>query len=82
MFNLNIGPSPREREKEEGKCEKQPTPSLTAGAVGPCPTIIQISRTPGTESVISITASSDHPLDINEHSSQWESTLKEQISFI
>ena len=27
---------------------KQPPPAPTASAVGPCPTLIQISRTPGT----------------------------------
>ena len=46
-----IGPSPREREKEERndrrqKMSKQPPPAPTASAVGPCPTLIQISRTP------------------------------------
>ena len=33
---------------ERKKWSKQPPPALTASAVGPCPTIILISRTPGT----------------------------------
>ena len=45
-------PSPRESEKERkiietrDKMSKQPPPAPTASAVGPCPTIFQISRTP------------------------------------
>ena len=51
-ISVYIGPSPRKREKEkrndrrEKKCPNNPTPSLTASALGPCPTLIQISRTP------------------------------------
>ena len=51
-ISVYIGPSPREREKEErtGRREKnmskQPQPGPTASAVGPCPTMIQISRAP------------------------------------
>ena len=50
-ISVYIGPSPREREKEtrkdrrEKKCPNNP-PAPTASAVGPCPTFIQISRTP------------------------------------
>ena len=46
-----MGPSPREREKEERKdrwekkCPNLPPPAPTASAIGPCPTIIKI-RTP------------------------------------
>ena len=37
----------REREKiDERKVSKQPSFAPTASAIGPCPTIIQISRTP------------------------------------
>ena len=50
--NQPIGPSPREREKgaknkrREKKMSKQRPPSPTASAVGPCPTTIEMSRTP------------------------------------
>ena len=51
-MSVYIGPSPKEREKEErkdideSKMSKQPPPAPTVSAVGPCPTVIQISRTP------------------------------------
>ena len=51
-ISVYIGPSPREREKEkrndswEKKCPKQPPPASIASTIGPCPTIIQRSRTP------------------------------------
>ena len=38
-------------ERQEIKMSKQPPPAPTASAVGPCPTIIQTSRTPGTGSL-------------------------------
>ena len=40
---------------------KQPPPPLTASAVGPCPTVIQIVRRPGTGSLPSTIAPPDHP---------------------
>ena len=44
-----IGPSPREREEEkrndrQEKNVQTTAPAPTASAVGPCPTLIQISR--------------------------------------
>ena len=51
-ISVYIGPSPREREKEEKmidkrkKCPNNPHPRPTASTVDPCPTIIKISRTP------------------------------------
>ena len=47
-ISLYIKLSPREREEEERNeiMSKQPPPAPTARAVGPCPTIIQISRRP------------------------------------
>ena len=49
-FNLYRAVSQREGERgeriEEGKMSKQPPPAPTASAVGPCPTISQIRRTP------------------------------------
>ena len=50
-ISVYIGPSPRERKKEwrNDKWEKNvqtAPPSLTASAVGHCPTLIRISRTP------------------------------------
>ena len=41
---------------------KQPPPAPTASAAGPCPTVIQIVRRPGTGSLPSTIASPDHPL--------------------
>ena len=41
---------------------KQPPPALTASAVGPCPTVIQIVGRPGTGSLPSTIAPPDHPL--------------------
>ena len=46
-----IGPSPREREKEERNDRREKTvqttpPESTARAAGPCPILIQTSRTP------------------------------------
>ena len=41
------GRKKKKREKtDEGKMSKQPEPAPTASAIGPCPTIIQTSRTP------------------------------------
>ena len=51
-ISVYIGPSPREREKEkrndrrEKKCPNNPPPAPNASTVGPCPTLLQISRTP------------------------------------
>ena len=45
-FNLQRVVSQKGRKKDEGKMSKQPPPAPTAGAIGPCPTAIQISRTP------------------------------------
>ena len=51
-ISVYIGPSPRERGRkksemidERKKMSKQPPPAPTARAVGPRPTLIQISRT-------------------------------------
>ena len=41
------------------KMSKQPPPA--ASAVGPCPTVIQIVGRPGTESLPSTIARSNHP---------------------
>ena len=67
-ISVFIGPFLREREKEkrndsrrEKKMSKQPLSAHTASAVGPCPSLIQISRTPGTVSLLSTIAPSDHP---------------------
>ena len=43
------------------KMSKQPSPAPTAGAVGPCPTVIQIVGRPGTGSLSSTIAPPDHP---------------------
>ena len=43
------------------KMSKQPPPALTASAVGPCPTIIQIVGRPGTGSLPTTIAPPDHP---------------------
>ena len=40
---------------------KQPPPAPTASAVGPCPTLIKIVGRPGTGSLPSTIAPSDHP---------------------
>ena len=40
---------------------KQPPPALTASAVGPCSTVIQIVGRPGTGSLPSTIAPPDHP---------------------
>ena len=51
-ISVYIGSSPKERDKEkrndrrEKKCPNNPPPATTASLVGPCPTFIQISRTP------------------------------------
>ena len=45
------------------KMSKQPPPALTASAVGPCPTVIQIVGRPGTGSLPSTIAPPDHPQD-------------------
>ena len=56
-ISVYIGPSPKEREKEERKdrgeekCPNNPLPAPTASAIGPCPTIIQIVGRPGTGSL-------------------------------
>ena len=53
-FSLYRAVSQREKgkrkDRRENKMPKQPPFARTASAIGPCPTIIQISRTPGTES--------------------------------
>ena len=41
---------------------KQPPSAPTSGAVGPCPTVIQIVGRPGTGSLPSTIAPPDHPL--------------------
>ena len=43
------------------KMSKQPPPAPTASAVGPCPTVIQTVRRPGTGSLPSTIALPDHP---------------------
>ena len=43
------------------KIFKQPPPTPTASAVGPCPTVIQIVGRPGTGSLPSTIAPPDHP---------------------
>ena len=57
-----------QREEERGKkgqmrvkMSKLPPPALTASAVGPCPTVIQIVGRPGTGSLPSTIAPPDHP---------------------
>ena len=50
-ISVYIGPSPREGGRNQKrwtreKMSKQPPLTPTASAIGPCPTIIQISRTP------------------------------------
>ena len=45
------------------KMSKQPPPVLTASAIGPCPTVIQIVRRPGTGSLPSTIAPPDHPTE-------------------
>ena len=40
---------------------KQPQPSSTANAIGPCPTIIKIVGRPGTGSLPRTIAPPDHP---------------------
>ena len=44
------------------KMSKQPPPAPTVSAVGPCPTVIQIVGRPGTGSLPSTIAPSDHSL--------------------
>ena len=44
------------------KISKQPPPALTASAVGPCPTVMQIVGRLGTGRLPSTIASPDHPL--------------------
>ena len=65
-FSLYQAVSQRVGERGENgyrrvKMSKQPSPALTASAVGPCPTLIQISKTPGTGSLPSTIAPSDRP---------------------
>ena len=62
-----IGPSPKEREKEEKgqmwvKMSKPPPPAPTASAIGPYPTVIKIVGRPGTGSLPITIAPPDHPL--------------------
>ena len=66
-ISVYIGPSPKEREKEERKdrlvkMSKQLPPAPTASTVGPCPTVIQIVGRPGTGSLPSTIAPPDHPV--------------------
>ena len=49
-ISVYIGPSPREREREKRndrreKKKSKPPPAPTASAIGPCPSVIQVSRT-------------------------------------
>ena len=58
--------SQRDGERDEKgfrrvKMSKQPPPAPTAGAIGPCPTIIQIVGRPGTVSLPRTIAPPDHP---------------------
>ena len=48
------------------KMSKQPPPAPTAGAVGPCPTVVQIVGRPGTGSLPSTIAPPYHPLLLTE----------------
>ena len=64
-FSLYRAVSQREGERKEKrytrlKMSKQPQPAPTANAVGPCPTVIQIVRRPGTGSLPSTIAPPDH----------------------
>ena len=62
-FSLYQNVSQREGERREmidlRKLSKQPVPASAARAVGPCPTVIQISRTPALEVY---PAPSQHPI--------------------
>ena len=65
-FSLYWAVSQREGERgEKGqlrvKMSKQPPSASTASAVSPCPTVIQIVGRPGTGSLPSTIAPSDHP---------------------
>ena len=64
-FSLYRAVSQRERQKrevtDERKMSKQPPPAPTVSAVGRCPTIIQISRTPRNCKLPSTIAPPDHP---------------------
>ena len=67
-ISVYIGPLPREREKEKitGRCRKnfQTAPSApTASIVGPCPTLILISRMHRHLKLPSTVAQLDHYLD-------------------
>ena len=67
-FSLYRAVSQREGERgKKGqmrvKMSKQPPPAPTARAVGPCPTVIKIVGRPGTGSLPSTIAPSDHPTD-------------------
>ena len=71
-FSLYRAVSQREGERgEKGqmrvKMSKQPTPAPTASAVGPCPTVIQSVRRPGTGSLPSTIAPPDHPPCVDEY---------------
>ena len=44
------------------KMSKQPPPTTTTSAVGPCPTVILIEGRPSTGSLPSTIAPPDHPL--------------------
>ena len=56
----------KKRETIDERKNVQATPiAPTASTVGPCPTIIQFSRTPGTGSVPSTIALPDHPLPMS-----------------
>ena len=65
-FSLYRAVSQRDGEREEKgqmrvKMSKQPPPTPTASAVGPCPTVIKIVGRPGTGSLPSTFAPPDHP---------------------
>ena len=81
-ISVYIGPSPKEREKEENgqmivKMSKQPPPAPTASAIGPCPAVIKIVGCPGTGSLPSTIAPPDHPLfvwNLPKKSIRWSTT--------
>ena len=53
VFQRIIGPPPKRKGERKEKRQikeimsKQPSPAPTASVIGPCPTIIPTSRTPG-----------------------------------
>ena len=70
-ISVYIGPSPKEREKEEKgymrvKMSKPSPPAPTASAIGPCPTVIKIVGRPSTGSLPSTIAPPDHPFETEQ----------------